>query len=75
MNLKEIRQLDLKGIKAEIKETSIALAKYKMQIKLSREKNTSFLRKQRVYIAKLNTILNEKLFLNNLDVKEEDVKE
>ena len=73
-DLKELRQLDIKAIREELKSSRRDLANHSMQVKLKREKNTSFLGKQRRYIAKLNSVLNEKIFLKRKENGNEEKK-
>ena len=70
LTLKEIRQLDVKGIRAEIQKVRQELHKYMIDVTMKKEKNTSRIPAQKKYVAKLQTVMNEKLFLHNLDTTE-----
>ena len=73
MTTKEIRQLDLKAIRKEIKTAKLDITKEEIKIHMDQDKNTSSLRPMRKYIARLVTVLNEKVFL--LQVNQENGKE
>ena len=74
MKLDKIRQLDEKKLNAELKTATINYQKLLAERAMMKLKDTSKLSKAKKYIARLNTVANEKKALAGLNQTVEQEK-
>jgi len=61
MKIEDIKELAIDDIKAKIAEEKLALAKLKVNHKVSQIESPMAIRKSRKFIARLSTVLNHKV--------------
>lgn len=61
MKIVDIKELTIDDIKAKIAEEKLALDKLKVNHKVSQLESPMAIRKSRKFIARLSTVLNQKL--------------
>ena len=57
----ELRKMSAKDLQQEIREAKIEVAKLRMGVRLQKEKDTAKYEKERKQVARMETILSEKL--------------
>lgn len=69
MNLQDIRKLTIEELKAKIAELKKELEDLKFSLRLGQEKNSSSYGAKKKLIARMNTVLNEKLVEGTTEAK------
>jgi len=65
MNVKELRKMEEAELNKKLLEDSKALSKLTYEVKLGKLKDTSKLKKSKVIVAQILTVLKEKEILKN----------
>jgi ribosomal protein L29 len=74
MKIKEIRKMTNEELNVKIVYFKKELFDTKLQLELSKTKNTSLLRKTRIIIAQIKTVLNERKLYQNVMVVDKKPK-
>ena len=62
----ELRKMSIEDLKREINEISVSVAKMRLGIEMKKEKNSSKYKAAKKYLARLKTILSEKMIEESL---------